>query len=479
MSTTSTLISAAHDELLESLQYLSSYLEKSGLWESEVWKEKYTDETERAAQKRAVLVGRVKLLTLGLDLKAVIENSFPDASSSKHRSKLLKLEKACLTVAANRAEYELQLNATTKPSTARTMTSYYKPMQASAIDKSEPREWTGQRDSRQVTEVYEDAERFVTLTKGVEPAHVTKETTRMILALVKGVEKKTVEKSFDVWRLTQENPADAWPSKELMCKWMTESLTSPKSVADLLREFHQVKQLKKGLPAFHAYITKFTTEYQRLTDHASATGESIISVFNAKVQFKDNMDPTARKLVSKETDDKRLIDHTESLTDWLEAVRSKVVLKLQSESDEPDDAFSKKQRAKEIKEAVVRALKHHQGKRDRDAPGGKNNKKAKLSKKQKRAAAVLAENTGQKGQGAAKAGADVRGKPKWMNIQSVPADWKSKVCTLCGVLGHSHGQCWHNPSNKDGKKPYATLTAAELGELKQRRATFYATLPTK
>lgn len=359
------------------------------------------------------------------------------------------------------------------------MSSYYKPMQSSAIDKSEPREWTGQRDNRQVTEVYEDAERFVTLTKGVEPAHVTKETTRIILALIKGVEKKTVEKSFDVWRLAQANPADAWPSKEILCKWMTESLTSPKSVADLLRDFHLVKQLKRGLPAFHAYITKFTTEYQRLIDHGSSTGEPIISVFNAKVQFKDNLDPTARKLVSKEVDDKRLIDHSESLTDWLEAVRTKVVMKLQSESDEPDEAFSKKQRSKEIKEAVVRALKHHQGDRKRNAPGGKHNKIAKLSKKQKRAAAVLADKAAYKGQGAAKAGADVRGKPKWMNIQSVPADWKSKVCTTCGVLGHSHGQCWHNPSNTDGKKPYVTLSAAELGELKQKRATFYATLPTK
>lgn len=83
-TTTPTIaIDMAHEELLESLQYLSSFLEKSKLWESKVWHEKYPDETERAAQQRAVLLGKIKLLNLGLDLKAVIEASFPELSASR------------------------------------------------------------------------------------------------------------------------------------------------------------------------------------------------------------------------------------------------------------------------------------------------------------------------------------------------------------------------------------------------------------
>jgi hypothetical protein len=417
----------------------------------------------------------VKSLKMGLidvlehtDFRYLYENGVRSAFRVDAKAQLTRsqFDAAWKNIEICKLRYEyllLQLRGPAKTST-------YKPMTADAINKAEPKPWRAQEDNRQAEEIYDTADKFVTINKAVQAEYVSMEITRMMLALCKDVpESKTVETSFTAWRKSQPLGSDNWPDKATFCKWMKDAISKPITTADLIKTFSANKQLKAGLNGFHAYFNKTINEFNRLVEQGVKVSET-----EAKIRFATNLQPATKTGVLKLIDDDRLM-HDEPFLEWMTAIQTKAVRhlsdKANNEAEVNKDAKSNKQM---INLAVAEAIKQHKvqlahaggqlsAKKQRAALAKKNrNQKAAAAVKQKAALAKAGD------------GKLIVGKNGQRDIR-VPANWKEVMCAKCGILHHAAKDCFHNPNTTRNVPANFKVISdeAKLEEIKQSRIAIY------
>jgi hypothetical protein len=331
-----------------------------------------------------------------------------------------------------------------------------KPMTSDAIEKSSPLPWKGQKDKRRIEEVLESCLQYIVISKGIsDEKQIPRERARLVLSLIQLPEKTEINRTFMSWRKTQPKPEEAWPSAELLGKWMKDSLTNPTTATQLMEAFTKLKQLQPGLTGFHSYASKFKEEYARL-----AEAKVVLSDFEAKRLFVQGMHPTVLEYLKKETKTSIIEDPTVTFTTFLEELLETSVTEMQGLSQTDDQEKDNKR----IRLIISEEMKKRKF----------GNKPNGIRKK------VIGDK--RKGKHLKKVRAAKFEKPKkpWENKNGtdfeVPKDWKDKMCGTCGLLYHKSVDCWQSDPYKGAKtrpSSFKPMDRSALDKLKTERMDKY------
>jgi hypothetical protein len=84
---------------------------------------------------------------------------------------------------------------------------------------------------------------------------------------------------------------------------------------------------------------------------------------------------------------------------------------------------------------------------------------------------------GKGGKGGGKGSGKVGPKSQHYLPETIPSDWRQKMCSVCGHLRHQKNACYHNPVNASSKpKSFNALTSDALQSLKKTRLSHYESL---
>ena len=463
MATTTYTAAEAMDELQLAIADYSA-LTNTELWitKSASFQAAFPTGEECQAMMRNIHLAKTNVLDItGLDWNEIIcqyDTSLQDDEAIRDQISAMKDKISAKFYKADswRTKYELALAIKRSSSN---QSGSNKPMTATAIDQSAPKEWRGQKDNRAISEFLDSVEAFVSVTKCVPAEHQTREITRLTLSLLSGVEGKLVNENFSTWRKSQSDPTNAWADKATLSKWMTESLTNPKTGSAVRSEFNSLTQQKPGLEGLHSYSTKVRQEYSRLKELKLQPDD-----FTIKLHYRDHLHYSIRTKIPDEIKDSIVEDPAVLPLDFIDSVCNAAVGKMQGTGRlETDGTKSYSFKSKKDFDAAVRlATKGQKGGKGKERNGRKITKE---KKKHRVNQATIDKN--KHGRPDKKTG----DKPK---IFEIPDDWKSKMCFTCGGLYHRKDDCFHNKANIS-KRPsgFKQLTEDELANMKKSRVARY------
>ena len=434
----------AQDQLHYSLAELLDLVEQAQIFKSETFMS--IEEEERVKVIHEMRLGKSDPAELRIDWKTLPsvykmvegENTF---SKSKMEKLQQELKHKYLQVKFARSQFQLAFSQgkTTGGDNS-------KPMQSAAIEKSAPNPWKGQNDKRAISEFLDSVEHYVFVTKCVPAKNQTRELARLTLSLINDcAEGKRINDNFKNWRKEQTS-SETWPEKTELSKWMTQSLTNPKTGAAIRAEFNSIVQNKGGLEGLHSFAGKIRTELTRLIEVGLEPDP-----FTTKLHFRNNLHSSIRSQIPDEIKDSVIEDKSISPHDFIDKVCEIAVGKLQGtgtteHANQSGYHFANK---KQFNAAVRLATAK---KKTPPNSGRKAGKRSKTKGKEKR---LLFAKTGEK-------------------RRAVPKDWKEKMCNKCGALYHTADTCFHNESmSKKRPQSFKTLNTEELQALKKQRTTMY------
>jgi len=434
----------AQDQLQYDIAELLALVEQAKIFTSDTFMAMKED--KRTSDTYEIRLGKLDPTELEIDWKTLPSvHKMVKGTKTFSQNKMEKLQQELknlhLKVKLSRSQFQLAL-AQLKPSAGG---GNNKPMQSAAIEKSAPNQWKGQGDKRAISEFLDSVEHYVCVTKCVPAINQTRELARLALSLMNEcAEGKRINENFKTWRKEQTS-AEAWPEKGEISKWMTQSLTNPKTGAAIRAEFNSITQTKTGLEGLHSYAGKVRTELARLIEVDLEPDP-----FTTKLQFRNNLHNSIRSQIPDEIKDSVIEDKSISPLDFIDKVCEIAVGKLQgagttehaNQSGKGYHFANKKQFDDAVRLATSKKKTPLKGRKKIKGPKPKGRR-------------VLIAKPGD------------RKRP-------VPKDWKEKMCTKCGALYHSADTCYHNDSmTKKRPMSFKVMSGEDLQTLKKQRQTMY------
>jgi len=400
-----------------------------------------------------------------------------------------------MAMRVSRLEFSMKLATLSKPHEARSDKEYskhYRPLRSSLTETAGPKSWKGQSDKRSTEELRREIHTYVAVTMLVQQDMVELEMVRIALAMIKTtVEGKAVEQQFSDFRSIKQSKggdtANEWPTLDQVLTWMSESLTEPKTAADLRVAFSKIRQTNPGIPGLHTYQAKIIEDYQKLEDCGV---EATPDLFGAKHQFRDGLDETIRLNVeSNLLKTERLSDATESFRGYVRSIVEGAVLKREAIGQTPKiQAATAKAMQKQINAAVASQLGQKKRKGPNDEATANAATKAgdaphKKRKPRKRKGKANSGNANKRGAGEMTAEQSAAGDSKKKKRKTKPApsfksgkanmidckppkEWESRMCKNCGKL-HPTDKCYYGKLSAERPDSWKARTKEEIAAYKK------------